>query len=189
LWRSVVLSTPICELAAGFVLKIWKINERLFIGAGRRTVLPNTITNTNTVAVIRSAAQYRLSTIFTRGSSAAAGALAGHGPEQVDQYRRAASYADRILKGKAPSNLPVHAPAKFELVINLGTAEALSLTISPTLLATADRVIEWDGQRQLLAMFGSCPHSEVRRTCRLRPAMSANDLGCVKTRRRAAAIE
>ncbi len=88
------------------------------------------------------AARYRLPTVYPLRSFAEVGGLLSYGVDFVDNFRRAATYADRILNGAKPSELPVQAPIKFELVINLKTAKALGITIPPVLLATADAVIE-----------------------------------------------
>jgi putative ABC transport system substrate-binding protein len=88
------------------------------------------------------ASTYRLPTVYVRGEFAELGGFLAYGPSFADNYRRAATYVDRILKGARPSDLPVQQPRKFELVINLGTAKALGLTIPPSLMAQADRLIE-----------------------------------------------
>jgi ABC-type uncharacterized transport system substrate-binding protein len=92
--------------------------------------------------IIKLAAQYKLPAIYTYRSSAVDGGLISYGPDRVDQYRRAASYVDRILKGEKPGDLPVQAPTKYELVINLKTAKTLGIDIPTSVLATADEVIE-----------------------------------------------
>ena len=92
--------------------------------------------------IIALAAKHRLPTVYTNRVYADAGGLISYGADFLAQYRRAAGYVDRILKGTKPGDLPVQAPTKYELVINLKTAKALGLDVPPTLLARADEVIE-----------------------------------------------
>jgi putative tryptophan/tyrosine transport system substrate-binding protein len=92
--------------------------------------------------IIASAARHRLPAVYPYPFFASSGGLISYGPDTVDQYRHAASYVDRILKGAKPGDLPVQSPTKFELVINLKTAKSLGLEIPPMLLARADEVIE-----------------------------------------------
>jgi putative ABC transport system substrate-binding protein len=92
--------------------------------------------------IISLAARYRLPAVFPFRVFVAEGGLASYGANTADSYRRAASYVDRILKGEKAADLPVQAPTKYELVINLKTAKALGLTVPPSVLARADDVIE-----------------------------------------------
>jgi putative ABC transport system substrate-binding protein len=105
-------------------------------------VIPDAFTELHLAEIVSLAVRYRVPAINWSRSFADGGGLISYGPYLVDEYRRAATYADRILKGEKPSQLPVQAPLKLELVINLKTAKALGLTVPQTLLVAADDLIE-----------------------------------------------
>ena len=106
------------------------------------TVTRSTLRKQRRRLIIELAARHRLPAVDAYRHDALDGALVSYGPDVRDLYRRSASYVDRILKGDKPANMPVQAPTKYELVINLKTAKALGLTVPPSLLASADEVIE-----------------------------------------------
>jgi putative ABC transport system substrate-binding protein len=109
---------------------------------GGLIMMPDVFLWLHRAEVISLAAHYRLPAVYPQRDFAEIGGLLSYGNDRLDQYPRAAIYADRILKGEKPADLPVQAPTKYELVINLRTAKALGLTVPPSLVATADEVIE-----------------------------------------------
>jgi len=103
---------------------------------------PDTSTLTHRDLVIALAARHRLPTVYPFRIFVTAGGLMSYGTDQVEIFRQAAAYVDRILRGDKPADLPVQAPTRFETSVNLGTAKALGLTVPPGLLVAADEVIE-----------------------------------------------
>jgi putative ABC transport system substrate-binding protein len=118
------------------------------ITAFARTPNGGLITTSSALAIIHRdliiglAAKHKLPAVYHRRVFPASGGLISYGPDVIDLSRRAAGYVDRILKGEKPADLPVQAPSKYELVINLKTAKALDLSVPPSLLASANEVIE-----------------------------------------------
>jgi putative ABC transport system substrate-binding protein len=109
---------------------------------GGLIVTATPMANIHRELIIGLAARHRLPAVYGFRFHVERGGLIAYAPDQLDQYRRAAVYVDRILKGEKPADLPVQAPVKYELVINLKTAKALGLDVPPTLLARAEEVIE-----------------------------------------------
>ena len=109
---------------------------------GGLIVTPSGFATAHKDLIIALAARHKLPGVYQGGEWVAAGGLATYGPDILDQYRRAAGYVDRILKGEKPADLAVQAPTKYELVINLKAAKAIGLSVPPALLARADEVVE-----------------------------------------------
>ena len=131
--------------------------------------------------IVTLAARHKLPAVYFDRVFAAAGGLISYGPDYIDQYRRAAGYVDRILKGEKPADLPVQAPTKYELVINLKTAKALGLDCAAHAARARRRGDRITRRCPLLALSGHgprhciCPLSGVKRTCPFAPHMSAFD--------------
>ena len=105
-------------------------------------VTPSASSSAHIAQIVPLAARYKLPAVYGESFVAALGGLISYGPENIDQFRHAADYVDRILKGEKPANLPVQAPTKYQLVINLKTAKAIGVTIPQSLQASADEEIE-----------------------------------------------
>jgi len=147
-WRSLdtVAPTFAVKPVAAPVRDADEIERACAALAGERNgglvVPPDAITTARRELIIALAAQYRLPAVYPFRFFVTSGGLMSYGPDTRDPYRRAAGYVDRILKGEKPADLPVQAPTKYELAINLKTARALGLTVPDSLLARADEVIE-----------------------------------------------
>jgi putative ABC transport system substrate-binding protein len=131
---STINALDVHDMARGITAFAHSANGGLIVTSGGTGFQRNVI--------IRLAAQLRLPSVYPYRYFANEGGLAAYGPNTIDQYRRAARYIDRILKGEKPADLPVQAPTKYELVINLKTAKALGMIVPSALLARADEVIE-----------------------------------------------
>ena len=148
MWRSMEEAAPRLgiEVTAGRAHDAAEI-ERVIASFAQKPnggliALPHALTVFNASVIIALARRYRMPDIHALAEAAAAGGLVSYGINWDDQFRRVAEYVDRILKGTKPSDLPVQNPTRFKLVVNLKTAKALGLTITPTILARADEVIE-----------------------------------------------
>jgi putative ABC transport system substrate-binding protein len=148
MWRAIEAVAPSfrVQLTAAGVHDSAEIEQAVDVFAresnGGLIVLPNVPTIAHREQIIGLAARHRLLAVYSDRHFVSAGGLIAYGNDRADQYRQAASYVDRILRGERPGDLPVQQPTKFVLIINLKTAKALGLTVPATLLARADEVIE-----------------------------------------------
>lgn len=147
-WKSAeaasrVIGVPLTKMEMHSAEDIGRALEKLPTGLEQGSiVLPHLITASYRKSIIDFAARHRIPAVYGVRFFAKDGGLISYGVDSQDLFRGAFGYIDRILKGEKPTDLPVQAPTKFELVVNLKTAKALGLTIAPTLLARADEVIE-----------------------------------------------
>ena len=121
--------------------------ETAIIALGREpggglVIIPDAITSAHLASITSAAAQNNVPAVYRYSFFARDGGLLSYGPDQVDLYRRAATYVDRILRGAKPAELPVQLPTKFEMVLNLKTAKALGLAVPPSIMLRVDEVIE-----------------------------------------------
>src|SRR6516164_7789835 len=148
MWQSIEQAAPRLAIEAipGHVHNAAEIERAITSFAqkpdGGLIVLPHALTIFNASVIIALAHRYRMPDVHALAEAVAVGGLVSYGLNWNDQFRRAAEYVDRILKGTKPADLPVEQPTKFELVINLKTAKTIGLEITPPLLARADQVIE-----------------------------------------------
>jgi len=148
MWQSIEEAAPrlAIETTVGGVHNTAEI-ERVIASFAQKpdgglVVLPHALTVFNTAVIVTLAQRYRLPDVHALADSVAGGGLVSYGLNWHDQFRRAAGYVDRIMRGANPGELPVEQPTKFQLAINLKTAKLMGLEIPPTLLTRADEVIE-----------------------------------------------
>jgi ABC-type uncharacterized transport system substrate-binding protein len=118
------------------------LTEFARVDNGGLILTSSALANVHRDLIIRLAAKFRLPAVYSFRFFVKAGGLAAYGSDSIDPHRRAAGYVDRILKGEKPADMPVQAPTKYELAINLKTAKALGITVPPSLLSSTDEVIE-----------------------------------------------
>ena len=109
---------------------------------GGLVMMPEAWMNVHRAAIISAAARNNVPAVYSNSAYVRDGGLLSYGPDQVDNWRRAATYVDRILRGEKPADLPVQLPTKFEMAVNLKTAKALGLAVPPSIMLRADEVIE-----------------------------------------------
>jgi ABC-type uncharacterized transport system substrate-binding protein len=133
-------ATPVNLRDADEIRRVLSVFARS--GNGGLIVTPSSLSFLHRDLIVALAAQFKLPAVYFLRPFVAVGGLVSYGPDEIEQYRQTAGYVDRILKGEKPADLPVQAPTKHELVINLKTAKASGLDVPPTVLARADEVIE-----------------------------------------------
>jgi putative ABC transport system substrate-binding protein len=148
MWRAIEGVAPTLAVRSAAVhVREDTVIERIMAAVASESndglvVLPSPFTNLHREQIAALAAHYHLPAVYGLRYAVTSGGLVSYGTDAIDQFRRSATYVDRILRGAKPADLPVQLPTKFELAVNLKTAKALGLTVPPMLLARADEVIE-----------------------------------------------